>query len=99
MTRRLVVRPQAKLELAEASDWYDAHDKGLGDDLLYAFQTTVESIVPNPLQYQAVHGKARRAMLARFPYGLIYTVSDEEITIFSCFHSSRDPKRWQSRVP
>ncbi|MEJ2624845.1 MAG: type II toxin-antitoxin system RelE/ParE family toxin [Pseudolabrys sp.] len=99
MTRRLIVRPQAKLELAEASDWYDAQDKGLGDELLHAFQAAIESIVSNPSRYQAIHGKARRALLGRFPYALIYTVSDEDITIVSCFHGSRDPKRWQSRVP
>jgi len=98
MTRRLVVQPQARLELAEASDWYDAKDKRLGDELLQPFQRTIESIVGNPFQYQVIRGKARRANLGKFPYGLIYTVSDREIVIVSCFHGRRNPKRWQDRL-
>ncbi|HEY2756314.1 MAG TPA: type II toxin-antitoxin system RelE/ParE family toxin [Pseudolabrys sp.] len=98
MTRRLIVRPQARLELADASDWYDAQDKRLADDLLFAFEETISSIVHNPFQYQVIRGKTRRAHLGKFPYGLIYTVSDNEIVILSCFHGRRDPKRWQRRT-
>jgi plasmid stabilization system protein ParE len=98
MTRRLIVRPQARLELADASDWYDAQDKRLADELLFAFEETIKSIVQNPFQYQVVRGKARRVNLGKFPYGLIYTVSNDEIVVLSCFHGRRDPKRWQRRT-
>jgi toxin ParE1/3/4 len=73
-------------------------NKRLGDELLHTFQRTIESIVRNPFQYQLIHGKARRANLGKFPYGLIYTVSDREIVIVSCFHGRRNPKRWQDRL-
>jgi plasmid stabilization system protein ParE len=98
MTRRLVVRSRARLELAEASDWYDAQNAGLGDELLYAFDTALASVMSNPFQFQVVHGKARRAPLGKFPYRLIYMVTDEEVIILSCFHGRRDPKRWQQRL-
>ena len=98
MTRRLVVLPQARLELAEASDWYDAKDKRLGDELLHTFQRTLESVLQNPFQYQVIRGRARRANLDKFPYGLIYTVSDSEIVIVLCFHGRRNPKGWQDRL-
>jgi plasmid stabilization system protein ParE len=95
MTRRLVVRPQARLELADASDWYDAQDKRLADDLLFAFEETISTIVQNPFQYQVIRRKTRRASLGKFPYGLIYSVSENDIVILSCFHGRRNPKRWQ----
>jgi toxin ParE1/3/4 len=98
MSRRLVVRPQARLELADASDWYDAQDKRLADDLLFAFEETISSIVQNPFQYHVIRGKTRHANLAKFPFGLIYTVSDNDIVILSCFHGRRNPKRWQRRT-
>ena len=98
MTRRLVVRPQARLELAEATDWYDAQDKRVGDELLRTFETSIETIMRNPFQYQPMYRNARRARLGKFPYGLIYRVSDDEIIIVSCFHGRRDPKRWQRRI-
>jgi hypothetical protein len=52
----------------------------------------------NPFQYQIIHAEARRARLGRFPFGLIYTVSDSEIVIVACSHDKRDPKRWQRLV-
>jgi plasmid stabilization system protein ParE len=99
MNRRLVVRPVARLDIADASDWYDRQNKGLGDEFLHTVQRMIDSIIDNPLQYQARQGKARRASIGKFPFALIYTVSDDEVVIVSCFHGRRDPKRWQDRIP
>jgi hypothetical protein len=85
MTRRLVVHPHARSELADASDWDDERDKRLGDELLRTFERAINSIVQNPFQYQTVSRKARRANLGKFPYGLIYTVTDDEMLSFHVF--------------
>ena len=98
MSRTLIVRPEARLELAEASDWYDEQNKDLGDELLRAVEASIQKIVRNPFQYQKMYHGARRARLGKFPYGLIYTVTDDEIIVLSCVHGSRDPKRRQRRV-
>jgi plasmid stabilization system protein ParE len=45
-----------------------------------------------------VHGEARRAVLRRFPYSVIYAVREDEIVVIACFHGRRDPKRWQDRL-
>ena len=74
MTRRLVVRPTARLELAAGSDWYDSQKQGLGAEFIHAFEAAAAAITENPFQYQIVYRSARRAPLGRFPYGLIYTV-------------------------
>jgi plasmid stabilization system protein ParE len=97
MSRRFIVRSQARLELAEASDWYDEHSPGLGDKFLDAFDDAVAAIRRNPFQYQTIRGKRRRVGLGKFPYGLIYIVSDDEIIVVSCFHGSRNPRRWKGR--
>ena len=98
MSRRLVVRPAARIELAEASDWYDENHEGLGGDFIRAFEIASAAIVRNPFQYQVVYGEARRAPIRRFRYGLIYTVSDEEVVVVACMHGRRDPRRWQERL-
>jgi len=98
MTRRVVVRPQARLELAAALDWYDENAPGLGDDLLRAFEATVAALERNPFRFQVVHRNLRRAGLGKFPYGLFYTVSSTDIVIVACIHGSRDPRIWKTRV-
>jgi hypothetical protein len=98
MSRRLVVRPAARIELAEGSDWYDANNQGLGGEFIRAFEVASAAIIENPFQYQVVYRNARRAPLGRFRYSLIYTVSDDEVVVVSCIQGRRDPRRWQGRI-
>ena len=92
--RRLTITPRARRELNEATDWYEAQRPGLGELFAYAFRTTTAGIVSNPFQYQKFGRRLRRAGLLRFPYGLMYAVSNDEIVIVACFHGSRDPIEW-----
>jgi len=96
--RKLVVRLQARSEIAEAADWYEQQSVGLGADFLRAIEVTMSSIHHNPEQYQRIRGRTRRAVLRRFPYGVVYIVSDDEVVVLGCVHGRRDPKRWQERT-
>jgi toxin ParE1/3/4 len=98
MTRRLIVRPRARLELAEASDWYDHQRPDLGADFIRAYEAVAAAILDNPFQYQIIGRGFRRAGLHRFPYGLVYTVSDEEVVVLACFHGHRNPSRWRDEI-
>jgi len=40
----------------------------------------------------------RRARVKLFPYALFYVVDGDELLVIACFHSRRDPRRWQSRT-
>jgi plasmid stabilization system protein ParE len=98
MTRRIIFRPEAEKELAEATDWYEARGKGLGGDFLRALDAVLSVVHRHPAGFPIVFGHARRAVLRRFPYSLIYLVSDDEIVIAACIHSRRYPHRWQARL-
>jgi plasmid stabilization system protein ParE len=95
MKRRLVVRPGALQELADAIDWYNGQRPGYGEVFLKSFQTAAASIADNPLQYQTFGKSLRRVGLHGFPHGLIYDVSDTETVILACFHGSRNPAPWR----
>jgi plasmid stabilization system protein ParE len=98
MTRRIVFRPEAATELAEAADWYEARGQGLGADFLRSLDAVIAHLQRHPTLYPIVFGNARRAVLRRFPYSVIYVVRDDELLIAACIHSRRDPSRWQERV-
>ncbi|MGB3633164.1 MAG: type II toxin-antitoxin system RelE/ParE family toxin [Rubrobacteraceae bacterium] len=98
MTRRLVFRPEADLEINAAAEWYEARGQGLAVEFLRVLDACIESIRRNPLLYPVVSGKMRRAVLRRFPYSVIYVVRDDEIVVIACFHGQRDPKRLQDRL-
>ncbi|MEX5212848.1 MAG: type II toxin-antitoxin system RelE/ParE family toxin [Nitrospiraceae bacterium] len=98
MTRRIVFRPEAETELAEAVDWYEARSQGLGAEFLRSLDAVLAQVQRHPTLYPVVFGTARRAVLRRFPYSLIYVLRDDELLIAACIHSRRDPKRWQERI-
>jgi plasmid stabilization system protein ParE len=97
MNRTVILRPEAEAELTEAIDWYESRGKGLGADFMRAVDAAMAAIERNPEQHQIVRGQVRRAVLRRFPYGLIYVASEHEITVLACFHGRRDPRRWFER--
>ena len=52
----------------------------------------------SPLAYARVRGEARRKVLRRFPYVLIYFVKPAHLEVIAVFHTSRDPVGWQERA-
>jgi len=97
MTRRVIIRPAAEAELAEAFQWYEKQQRGLGLDFLRCVDACIANIGRNPQTYAKVHGGIRRALVRRFPYGVFYVEKEDGVVVIAVFHGSRDPKRWQDR--
>ena len=94
---RVIFRPEAEEELTDAIDWYEARSQGLGADLLRCVDVCVERIIRQPASYPIVYRGIRMAVVRRFPYLILYRVSDEIIHVLAVFHGKRDPKIWKSR--
>ena len=98
MSRRLIVRPEAEVEMADAFDWYEKHVPGLGAEFLLCVDAVFNAMMRFPLQYPLVHKIVRRALLRRFPYEVFFVEDDERIVVLSVFHAKRNPKRWLERI-
>jgi plasmid stabilization system protein ParE len=94
----LVVRPLAAADLDEAFAWYESRSVGLGVDFLRAVDACFAAIGAAPLAYPVVYRSARRALLRRFPYAVLYVVNDDRIHILACTHMSLHPRRWRQRA-
>lgn len=95
---RLIIRPEAEAEVAEAAHWYESHERGLGREFLRAFRAGTSVLRRNPFQYKPVVEQARRALLRRFPYGVFYEVHGNDVVVLACLHEARDPAIWQQRM-
>jgi hypothetical protein len=82
--------PAARVELIEAQDWYERKARGLGGRFRDEVDFQVDRIAAHPMRFPEILPGARRVRLRRFPYGLFYVIA--------CFHSSRDPLVWRSRI-
>ena len=82
---------RASTELVEAVGFYDEQRPGLGNELVSELDFTLSIVKSFPTAWPIVRNDIRRALLARFPYGVLYRVSDNEITIAAFMDLRRDP--------
>ena len=98
MTPRFVFRPAAVAELRDARTGYDAQREGLGSELGVIVDETLQRIAAHPEAFPEIMVGVRRAVLARFPYGIFYRHSGDVIEVLPVFHHRRDPAIWEARA-
>lgn len=95
---RLQFRPQARLDILDARQWYESQSRGLGSEFARAVDAAAAGILRFPASNRRVRGDVRKAILRRFPYSLLYVAAPDEVTVLACFHHRRDPRTWSDRV-
>jgi plasmid stabilization system protein ParE len=86
-------------EVREAAKYYEYRVPGLGVDFLQEVRATVRRILLHPEAWFALDQEIRRCRTHRFPYGIIYTVDQEEVLIISVMHLHRHPESWRLNLP
>ncbi len=99
MKRTLEIRPAARSEFDEASDWYRDEDPVLRDKFVSSVEKTLTDLTPTPLSFPVVFGAAvHRATVKRFPYSVFFTIENEIVVVLSIFHDSRNPIIWRGLI-
>jgi toxin ParE1/3/4 len=95
----LRLRPEARLDLEAAARWYEAQEPGLGRRFLEEVRQAFRRIQSNPEASGSGYRNTRRALIRRFPYGVIYLPVPERdtIVVLAVLHCGRDPKLWRQR--
>jgi toxin ParE1/3/4 len=97
MSRGLILRPEAKNDIAEAAHWYEEQRSGLSLEFRTALDQTFSTIEKTPELYAPIYRGLRRALLRRFPYGVLYLERGDDIIVAAVLHTSRNPRLWRSR--
>ena len=100
MTFRLVVRPEVDYDLQIAEEWYEQQQTGLGHEFLSDVLTTLERLRLNPFIYRVRYARrpVRWAYTRRFPYRIVFHISDETVIVDTVIHASRHDRLWKRRV-
>ena len=98
MTSGFTIQPEAADEANAAFNWYENQQPGLGGEFYRELTRGFEFIVENPLLSRIVYRGLRKRKLNRFPYLVVYQVTDEEVSVVSVFHGSRNPAVWKRRA-
>ena len=98
MSFRLIIRPEAEADLAEAFDWYEECRRGLGHEFLEAIRNVFTAVSANPLHHSVIYRDVRRALPRRFPYKVLYFAQSGEVHVIGVIHAKRHPRAWQQRI-
>ncbi len=98
MAAKLVFAKEAEQDIFEAYDWHEKRRQGLGEEFLSCVEACFQRICRAPEMHAKVHEDYRRALVRRFPYAIFYVPNGNTVTIYSVFHTSRDPDKWRERL-
>jgi len=99
MAAKLIIAPEADQDVADAFGWYEGRRLGLGEEFLSCVDASIQTIRRALEMHPVVHETYRRALVRRFPYAIFYEHVGETVTVYSVFHTSRDPDKWRQRLP
>jgi len=89
--------PDAENELNEAIDYYNKCQTGLGLEFAREVYSTIQNILLFPQAWTPLSANTRRCLTNRFPYGVIYQITADEIFIIAVMQLNREPGYWKNR--
>ena len=89
--------PEADTELFAAIDYYEECETGLGCDFSIELYSSIKNILDYPDAWPVLEGDIRRCLVNRFPYGILYSVEEDNIFILAIMHLHRSPNYWKHR--
>ena len=99
MSFRLLLRPEARVDIREALLWYEDQGPGLSDRLDAELNGLFDRIIRSPLQFPEVEQDVRRGLLGKFPYAIYFLLEGDTVFVLAVLHQRRHPDVWKRRIP
>jgi len=96
--RRLKIIEPAELELQDIYDYYEAESTNLGRLFINEFRRGVNRILQFPQAWPSIEKNIRKCTLKKFPFHIIYAVTEDLILILAIAHHRRKPDYWIDRL-
>jgi hypothetical protein len=90
--------PEAEAEFVEAIEYYEVREIGLGLDFAAEVHAAIQRATTFPTAWQMVSQDVRRALVRRFPYGILYAIDAETIFFVAVMNLHRAPNYWANRL-
>ena len=89
--------PEAAEEYLASWRHYAMIGETLGDAFSRSVEAAINQIVAHPTAWREIKEDVRRHLLARFPFGIYYTIEADYILIIAVMHMQRRPGYWRDR--
>lgn len=96
---RAIFHPEALNEFYESVRFYESQEPELGVEFAFEVESALERIADFPKLAPQIHLAARRGLVNRFPFGIVYLLLPDRIFVVAVAHLHRDPGYWLDRLP
>lgn len=87
----LEIKDEANIEIIEAYLYYEEKRLGLGEEFLDHLNSYFERIITNPKHFPKKRKPYREAFIKRFPFLIVYEITDKKVTVYSVFNTWQNP--------
>ena len=84
-------------DIADAIEWYENQQSGLGIKFIEDWESAVNYIITEPLAFEIKFKTFRHAGFKTFPFLIIYEFENNVIKVYSVIHAKRFPKKRYKR--
>ena len=102
MNWRVEFAPEVEQDVAEAADWYEIRQPGLGAKFVEEIIRVWDALKESPLLHSRRHPKKdiRWRYPERFPYRVIYEVDETKriVKVAAVLHAARHDRQWRKRL-
>lgn len=82
--------PLTVIDLNSAAAYYNASRAGLGDELRAEVYSAIARVLAGPRQFAIVEHDLRRCLVHRFPYSVLFRMTDEQtVRVLAIRHHRR----------
>lgn len=94
---KVIFATEVWAEVDTARDYYESEVEGLGKAFVHAVRDSIEEIKRYPTASRIIREPYRRFLTPRFPFGVIYQVSEDVIYVVAVAHLRKRPNYWKNR--
>jgi plasmid stabilization system protein ParE len=98
VTKPVILRPDAEVDVQTIRAEYELIQIGLGDRFTARLRKTFELIERLPELFGEVVPEVRAATLRNFPHVVYYSIFPDRVEVLAVVHGSRDESVWRARV-
>lgn len=91
------LHPEALIEARAAFDWYRERNSAAAAAFLAEIDVAINEIAASPGRWPGFLHGTRRFLLHRFPFSVVYRVTDAAIQVVAFAHARRRPGYWSER--
>lgn len=96
MDRSVRYHPLFECDVREAAGWYDRRSEGLGDAFADLVRAAVDEILNDPERFASITDGLRYKKVARFPYVVLFDISETELQLLGVLHTARSIDKWKA---